>query len=394
MTATPTTAAADDEGVPSLTARTARAPAPTWRWVLVPVGVFLVSRLIEFAVVGVSLRVEPRLQVPWLAPDDSIVVGLSRWDASLFKQIADDGYTTRMLTNFFPLFPLLGRWLGRTTGWPTFTSLFVVANAFGLAALVAVYRVFRDLADARAATAGLMMMAAFPYAFFHSATYPESLMVFFTAVAVHQAMRGRYLTAGAALGLGVLARHLAGLAGLALLAAGAVERRRAGRSSLPPPARVVAGLVIGVAIACLYFGFLAIRFGDPLVWLKARGYWGQEAWWGAWAVALWPRAREPQCWLNIGASILPLVGVCMLRARVRADPRWRPAAAFGVALAALVWLTGLFGLGRYSASCWPAFLPLGIALARRPIALWAAVVLCGLGQCVMLYLFCHVYPIT
>ena len=84
----------------------------------------------------------------------------------------------------------------------------------------------------------------------------------------------------------------------------------------------------------------------------------------------------------------------MLRGRVRADPRWQVPAAFAVSLAALVWLTGLFGLGRYCASCWPAFLPLGIALARRPVALWVAVALSALGQCFVLYLYCHVYPIT
>jgi hypothetical protein len=299
-----------------------------------------------------------------------------------------------MWTNFFPLFPLLGRWVGAVTGLSPLPSLLVVSNAFGLAALVAVYKVFRDLADGPAATAGLLLMAAFPFAFFQAAAYPESLMVFFTAVTVHEAMRGRHLAAGAALGMGTLARHLAGLAGLSLLAAGAVERRRAGQPGWPPPGRVIAGVAFGGVLVCLYFVFLAGRFGDPLVWARARGYWGPQAWWGVWAMAIWRDARDFRCWLNAVLSLLPLVGVFMLRSRVRADARWRPAAAFAVALAALIWLTGLFGLGRYSASCWPAFLPLGAALARRPVLLWAVVVVSAVGQCVMLYLFSHTYPIT
>src|SRR4051812_15051347 len=37
---------------------------PGWRWVLLPAAAFVVSRVVLFAVVAVSLRVEPHLQVP------------------------------------------------------------------------------------------------------------------------------------------------------------------------------------------------------------------------------------------------------------------------------------------------------------------------------------------
>jgi len=50
-------------------------------------------------------------------------------------------------------------------------------------------------------------------------------------------------------------------------------------------------------------------------------------------------------------------------------------------------------MGRYSSSCWPAFLPLGVWLSKR-LELQAPV-LAGLGmfQGLFLYLFVHQFPI-
>ena len=75
------------------------------------------------------------------------------------------------------------------------------------------------------------------------------------------------------------------------------------------------------------------------------------------------------------------------------NSRTRAFAAFALSLMLLLWLTGIAGLGRYSAACWPAFLPIGASFARRPIALCAVITVLAMLQCLMLYLFVHLYPI-
>src|SRR5690606_19803555 len=126
------------------------------------------------------------------------------------------------------------------------------------------------------ARVALCLFAAWPFAFFQAAAYPESLMIAATAVAICLAMRGRHLGAGVALGAGVLARHLSGLAWPSLLVLAMRRKGRGGRWT-----RILA-LLLPIAAVCGYFAFVAMRFGDPLAWLHARSEWGASAWWGAW----------------------------------------------------------------------------------------------------------------
>jgi hypothetical protein len=57
-----------------------------------------------------------------------------------------------------------------------------------------------------AARWALTLFGVYPFAFFQAAGYPESLMIFFSALAILLAQREDHIWAGVALGLGVLAR--------------------------------------------------------------------------------------------------------------------------------------------------------------------------------------------
>ena len=65
--------------------------------------------------------------------------GLLGWDAGWYRSIADHGYAAagRESLRFFPLFPLLGRWLGHIPGLGTGGALVVVANVASLLAMAA-----------------------------------------------------------------------------------------------------------------------------------------------------------------------------------------------------------------------------------------------------------------
>jgi hypothetical protein len=358
---------------------------PFWVWLGARVALTMAS--------WVGIKMEPRLQQPsGLLREYSLMPvfePLCRWDCGWFYFIARDGYTEGTLTNFFPLLPMLTRLLWYVTRIPPHWGLLIVSNIAALVAYRVLYRMFRRLGDEQSARWGLLLFAAYPFAFFQAAGHPESLMVLFSALSIDYATRGHHLRAGLALGAGVLARHITLLAGLGLLFAQVQQRPSLGRFFKSPA-------WLGLALPWLsLFGYTVyqkLAWGDFLAFYKARDNWGELAYWGITdQLRVWgsgdPRLEIIYTYLPFAALLL--VGV-VLTARQRA---WWPPAAFGVALSVLIWSIGLWGLGRYSASCWPAFLGLGAFVARRPTLGMLLVSGLGVMQGIFFFLFTHQYPV-
>ena len=323
------------------------------------------SRLAIFIVAGWSLWIEPDArQHPhvhrWKAVD-----GLIRWDASWFMRLAAEGYSNVQDPNFFPLFPLLGRWTHGLTGLSLPVALLVVSNAFALVALVAVYAIFRELEGDAVAASAVGLLAAWPFSFFQAVAYPESIMMAATAGGVFFALRSRHLSAGLALGLGTLGRYLSLAAWPSLLAAQVRERGWGFRRLVLH--RSFLGLLLPPAFLAGYMAWLWVRFGNPFAWLVARVYWGDAAWWGLWTLIFTPQwiARTEQAApvaLYLALSVVPMAGAVLLLTR----RRWWVLVPFGLGFMLLLYAIGLAGLGRYTAACWPVFLPLGLLLERYP----------------------------
>ncbi len=194
-----------------------------WKWATFPLLLFIFTRIGLLGVSYIGMTVESSLRYGY-SPQQLLLRypaldGLSRWDSQHFMRIAQVGYTEPVWTNFFPLYPMLVRAVHEVAGIPIQFALLLVPNLFGLGSLLVIYRIFVMLADEGAARWALALFAAYPFAFFQATAYPESLMIFFSASAILLALRGNHIVAGAALGLGVLARHLTLLAGPALLIA-------------------------------------------------------------------------------------------------------------------------------------------------------------------------------
>lgn len=198
--------------------QTPAAPAGWWRF---PLALFLAHRVALIAFSWFALMLEPMLERPGgmvALHAFPALDGLCRWECGWFDYVATRGYDVPARTNFWPLFPLAGRALTHL-GIPLHFGFLLIANAAGLLAWLLIYRVFLGLEGRRTANWALVAYAAFPFAFFQASAYPESLMIAFTALAVFLAMRGSHVGSGLALGVGILARHLAVLAGPALAVA-------------------------------------------------------------------------------------------------------------------------------------------------------------------------------
>jgi hypothetical protein len=315
----------------------------------------------------------------------SFVDGLCPWDCRCYADIAAEGYRYSLWTNFWPLLPLVARplvWLHVPRLW----AVVLVSNAASLGAYVAIYRVFEIVEDEAAARWGLTLFAAYPFSFFFASGYTESLMVLGGAGAMWLALRGRHLWAGAALGVAALARAPSLIAGLGLLVLQLRETGGDVRRLLRRPAFL--GLILPIAILFPWFLYQFIRYHDFLFSIHIRRSWGWHAYLDV--VTGMRRARESRMLLLYPFLTLPtLIGSLALLWR----PRWWPLASMAVPLCILYWAMGAFGLGRYSASLWPAFLPLGVWLSRRPSLQPGVVAASAILQGLLLQLFAHAYEL-
>lgn len=367
----------------------------TWQWLVFPLVLFACIRLSLFAFSYIALSLTPDLYHE-VGPREfmrqyPLVDGLYRWDSEWFYLIARRGYWEARATNFFPLLPLLAWLTNALTGMHVRFALLFVANIASLLAYALVYRIYLSLADEAAARWSLILLMVFPFSFFQAAAYPESLMMLFSALAVWLALRGNHISAGVALGIGVLARHLTMFTGAALLAAQIRERGFQPRRFLADPA--IMGLIIPWLFLAGYCLFQYIAFGDPLAFYHARTdpIWGARAWWGLRELLIADviDTNTRVMYSYIPFALLPTIGAFALAGR----QQWITLAAFAIIFMVMLWTIGMWGIGRYAASCWPAFLPLGAWIARRPLWQGPAVAVLALFQGLYFYLFTQQFHI-
>ncbi len=364
-----------------------------WAWAAFPILLFISTRiaLLGFSQIGMSLASglfwEYRAQ-PFMKEFPALD-GLCRWDCEHFGIIARSGYTEAWRTNFFPLFPSMALALHKLTGMQVEFAMLVVSNLAGLGAYLAIYQIFTMLADESSARWGLMLFAAYPFAFFQAAAYPESLMICSTSIAILLALRGHHILAGFVLGYGVLTRHLTLFAGAGLLAAQIRQRGFHPQRFLLNPA--ILGLALPWLFLALYCLYQYTAFGDPLAFAHARSNWGPLAWWGIDDLL---RARDGNEHVQVMYAYLPFgllitagaIALCFRR-------EWIELAAFAIVFMLAVWSIGVWGMGRYTAACWPAFLPLGVWLSKWPILQGPAIGLFAVFQGLFFFLFSHQFVI-
>ncbi|MGD0835643.1 MAG: hypothetical protein ABSB49_03245 [Polyangia bacterium] len=308
------------------------------------------------------------------------------WDCGWFNLIATEGFGTVESAQVFPLLPLLAWLLKISLRIPSPYGLILVANLASLASYCVLFRLFRRLEGTAAARWGLGALVAYPFHFFQAVGYSESLMVFTSALAILFALEGRHVRAGLALGFGVLARHITLFAGPGLLLAQIRER-----GLRPKPLLLSRGLV-GLALPFLFLGawvvYLHSLFHTWTTLHDAR----MASWWGRAGRAYWgvldtvkhiPYQQHPEYYFYLFFAAIPASGAVALFFR----QRWAELAWPALVLLVLCYTSGGASLGRYTGSCWPAFLPIGIWLTRKPRL--APILLGGLMLIQGLFFFLH-----
>ena len=123
------------------------------------------------------------------------------WDSSWYLSIAEFGYKPMALEGshanygFFPLYPLLARWVGWVVG-SAFVGGLLVANAAFLVACVFLYRLVALDDDVDTARRAVKYLFAAPVAFLFSAVLTESLYLALVVMCFYFARTKRWWAVG------------------------------------------------------------------------------------------------------------------------------------------------------------------------------------------------------
>lgn len=243
------------------------------------------SRGLLLRLIGLAVGVRVVLWVVglWATGDLGSWLSLwSRWDAPHYLRIAQVGYRPwepevtgddGLFIVFFPLFPLAVRLLAYAVRDLVLSGI-LVSLAASVGSGWFLYRLTRlDGDDARAWRAVLLLFA-FPTAYFLAAPYTEALFLCAVLGAVYAARTGRWATAGGA-GAAATATRISGLALLPALALEAWKARPhpRGWKGFAPLAMAPLGFVA-------YLTLNLVVQGDPFAFLQIqRMHWSQEAVW-------------------------------------------------------------------------------------------------------------------
>ena len=235
---------------------------------LVALGFYLLSRVVM--AVGVLFSLLPKInwaRVPYMV----IIWSQVHDDSGWYHYIAAKGYIAQD-TPFFPLYPLLVRWIHLLGGMDITTAGLVVSNAAYVIALFLLLRLFRRLLGPQAARWSVALFALYPMAIFNSSMYTESLFVTMIAATWLMLLDRRFGWAGIFGFCAVLTRNEGGLLLIPFVYSLWQEKKKNGKLSInewfPALLLPLAGL--------LYAGFLWIRFGNPFLFSSMEHLWGRR----------------------------------------------------------------------------------------------------------------------
>jgi hypothetical protein len=276
----------------------------------------------SFALARGSGSFDPaRLTAPFGYLGNLLVSPFARWDSVWYLTIAHSGYDHQLArTEFFPLYPLVMRWVGAVIGSELLAGILISCVAF-MVALVLLYRLAALELGPQAARACVLLIAFSPMAWAFSAVYTESLFLALSLGCILRARSGSWGWAGV-LGALAAATRAEGLTLLVPLTFMFLYGPRLDRPPLDRPVqgweRSVRGRVRGLARRLAprfpigpqlgwlllvpagfgaYLAGLALSSGQGLAPLHAHGVWFRHfagPFGGIWdgAVAAWDGLRQ------------------------------------------------------------------------------------------------------
>lgn len=291
----------DNRGVTGGLARTlstAGTMAGRWPWWVQVSLMYVLARLVS-ACIFMAAAIHQGTN-PWFPPAPDYWNFITIWDGRWYQEAVDNGYPSVLPVDangvvaenawaFYALFPLLAKGLSVITGLGTFPSLTVIAMVAGLAAVLVIYKLFREFAGRRTAMWGAIFVSTFPISPILQVPYAESLNLLLLAASLLLVVRRRYLAAIPAVVLMCLSRPagvpFAAMVGLLLVwklwqrfgpASQATRTAPAdgAKAESTPSLLSLAALVVASGLAALAWPAIAWAVtGDPAAYTRTETAW-------------------------------------------------------------------------------------------------------------------------
>ena len=319
-----------------------RQPAARRAWLRslgIGIGAFVVSRLIVFA--GVYARAASQVtdsQARFLPLPRSMREMIQniylQWDGKWYRIIAADGYPHHLdekitylrgssaSVAFFPVYPILARWFDDVFPGGVDEALLGVNVVLGVAAVVLVGVLARELFDVETATRAMILFSLFPGSVALSWAYAEPALIVSAAACLLCLHRERWIWAGvfAAIGTATRPNGVGLVAACAVAALLAIVRKRQWTS--------LVSVVLAPAGVFGFHLFLTHHTGESGAWMRAQREAWNEGWsWGATAIRFTWRFLQNPLGTDFGATymhtVLALIALvigifCAIRVRLSA----------------------------------------------------------------------------
>jgi len=230
---------------------------------------FLAAAVIGIGGLPVGWRFPLRAEVftGWLG---SLFNPWAHWDGVWYIKIATSGYADGDgSTAFFPLFPMLLRYVGLVFGGNLVITGALISLACYAGSCWLLYRLVRSDFDDETASRAVIYLAVTPLSFFFQTVYTESLFLFLSLGCFVFAREGRWRLAGV-MGLLATLTRSTGIILLVPMAYYYYERRQWDWKKTDSH---VANLLMVVEGILVWMTYLALAFGKPLVFSTAQAVW-------------------------------------------------------------------------------------------------------------------------
>lgn len=294
-----------------------------------------------------------------------------RWDSLWYLRLARTGYAdigyhavTRIdAAGFFPLYPLLVRYVGHVTGSPIVAGL-LISNVAAVASLLLMGRLLSVDWPEPVVRRAVFFAAAFPTAFMWSAVATESLFFLLSVALFFFSRREQWWAAGAAGGLAALCRPVGVLLLVPLAWEYLESKERRFAAALSDP-RGVALLVVPLGLA-VYAAFCHQVYGDALAFVHRQTIWRGGFKW-PWTPLI-DVVKAPSIYNGSFLFLEPIVAIVFVGAIVHGYRRLRTSEWTYLTLSVLVPLTtSLESFSRYALVVFPFYIWLA-NLTGRPAA--------------------------
>lgn len=340
--------------------------------VLTALAIFLASRFVVFLGVELAdLVIARRPGGPRLWDLGELWFHrLLRWDTGWYLEIVNEGYSVNPDRSvetsivFFPLLPLMAKFLATLTGLRIFDAMLLVGVAGGFATIALLAALVQPVFGAAATIRSAALMAFLPTSVFLSAAYTEPVALALVLASFHALAHRQFWLAALACGVAAAARSATLALVPVIMAAAALA------SPLPLLRRVPMVVLLGAVATGGLLAFIAWQgwvFGDPFAFAK-----GQQAWSGDMGIGrriLNAALLRPLRPMTYGTAWFLACAALVALGAFRLPWTWTAYAVLALAIPYVSLAPGIAGFSsmpRYALMVFPAVVTLALLLEGRP----------------------------